>query len=111
MKRFRRSRLQLAATGAAVLLSPGAHAATSPWAALPVTTAAGTGTLPVLASLPFDATEPAITRAVIVVPGKARDAAQYDVIARQAQHDAGSAGQDAMLAVPLSLVRAPASSS
>ncbi|MBE7210403.1 MAG: YXWGXW repeat-containing protein [Gluconacetobacter diazotrophicus] len=95
----------LLATAAVLPFAAGApqpvRAATTPWTAVTVSTAAGSGALPVLASRPWNAVQPDVGRAVILLHGRARDAAQYDVIGRQAQEDAGAAGRDAMLVTPL----------
>ncbi|MDR6288735.1 pimeloyl-ACP methyl ester carboxylesterase [Inquilinus ginsengisoli] len=67
---------------------------------LTVTTPAGTGELALYVSRDWSKPQPGVTRAVIVIHGRLRNADVYNASAEKAQAAAGEAGQSAILVVP-----------
>lgn len=67
---------------------------------LPVTTAAGSGDLALYVSRDWSRPQPGVTRAVIVIHGRLRNADVYRASAEKALAAAGEAGQASILVVP-----------
>jgi pimeloyl-ACP methyl ester carboxylesterase len=69
-----------------------------------VTTAAGTGVLPIYVSSEWSKAQPQITRAIIVFHGVKRNAATYFRSAKEAVDSAGKAGQGTIVIAPQFLI-------
>ncbi len=67
---------------------------------LPIRDGNGTASLPVLVSRDLSQPQPDITRAVITIHGRDRNAGTYDAIAHEALQRAGDAGKGTLLLTP-----------